>query len=1249
MSSIKRKANSELIIDDIRHLKKQDRAYEDSNAKSAEPSSKDEQLNEENKEQEEESEIDSIAKDQDEEVDDDEEEEEEDGNEESKNTSNTKSNTSAQDIHIARETAELFKSNIFKLQIDELLEQVKLNKVHVLKVEKFLHKLYDLIQRVPAWENKSLVEVNSFFKDKIVTVPFVDPKPLTTNTNYKFNYSKPDVSLVGSFALKTGIYQPKGSSIDILLTMPKEVFEKKDYLNFRCLHKRSVYLAYLTYHLTILLKREKLDHFLNLEYQYFNNDTLLPVLNISCQKPLDGKASSLSQDYNFYKTKFSMNLIIGFPEKIFEPKKLLPNKNCIRVAIENNNDPLPATPLYNFAVLSSTTYESYLKYLYKTKKSTESFTEASILGRLWLQQRGFTSNVSQSGSLGGFGNFEFATLMAALLNGGGINGNKILLHGFSSYQLFKGMIKFLATMDLCTEGHLQFHSDINYSGSVSKYVEEGFHTPTVFDKTTKINILNKMSVNSYQSLKLYAQQTLKMLNNVIQDQFANIFLTNINKKDFLKYDLCYDLKIPKGDMNAINSMLSTKFTAIERVKFITFENFLVNKISSVLKYSLTDRVNAIEVELVGQKKGFSIKKRKVYSSGYGHSLNFDYIRIRLLVNSDECEKLVTKGPAHSEEISREAFIFKEFWGPKASLRRFKDGSITHCCVWSTSSSEPIISNIAEYVLKRYISEQIQLDDSVTKQFQNLLPLPNLPASSKTSVLNLSSFYNLKKSFDELYKIIFKMKLPLSVKSILPTGSAFRYTSICQPVPYAYSNPDFFQDVVLEFETSQKWPDEISSLEKAKTAFLLKIQDELTSGYGSKYKSYFVSDDSVPLNSDITTLNILTPEGFGFKFRVLTERDEILYLRAISNGRNDIRPLLEETFLKFTAKYVASIRHTRTIENISHSYHWYSPVVRLFKKWLDSHLLLGHLSEELVELLAMKPFVDPAPYSVPGSVENGFLKILRFISQWNWKDEPLILDLVKPEDDFENSLETSLGGSDLDSNTMKKLSEKLTLSQYKSIQANFNNLRKSDPNGLHLQFFVSSKNDFSGILYSSNIPLAIATRLTALAKVAINLISTHGLSEQTIALLFAPGLNDYDFVVKLKTPTSLKLSSGVIDNNEFRNIANDSTLNSFPEDLSQLSEKMDPTYPLIKSLSMKYKNSLIFSSHRYLAVNGGPNGDENVITGLIKPLFKKPLKFRVNMDANVKPADKDNVVLNKEAIYQEIAAFSNELLVDFKAK
>lgn len=1134
-------------------------------------------------------------------------------------------NLTSQDIQIARETAELFQSNIFKLQIDELVQQVKLKDSYIFKIEHFLHKLYDIIQEIPDWEDKTLEDVEIFFKTKEISIPFVDPKPLISTTNYKFGYKAPSISLIGSFALKTTIFQPQGSSIDVLLTMPKDLFDKKDFLNFRCIHKRSVFLAYFTYRLSLYLSNHGLDDFLQLNYMFLNNDPLQPILNISSKKQTDS-------DYNFFKSRFSINLILGFSFELFDPKKLLPNKNCIRIGQDNSTP----TPFYNFSILSSASYEHYLKYIYKTKKQTESFKEACILGKIWLSQRGFKSDTSYSGSLSGFGHFEFSTLMAALLNGGGVNGNKILLHGFSSYQLFKGTIKYLATMDLCSDGHLQFYSDTRSTTnlSTSRYVEQGFQTPTIFDKTTKLNILSKISMNNYQILKLYCQETLIMLNDTVKDHFQNIFLTNLGKVEGIKYDHSFDLNLS----SAYGTLLST-FGPLEKIKFISFENFIINKISNIVKISLGDRIKGFELELSDHKTLFPITKRKP------NNINFSSVKIKLIINPLESEKLVTKGPHNSnnQDDSVEIVQFKNFWGNKASLRRFRDGSIVHCCVWTTSSLEPVVLSILNYTFQKHIFQDIKLSDQASKQFCELLPLPNLPGSSKNSILNLSSYYNFKKSFDELYKVMFSIKLPLSIKSILPTGTAFRYTSLCQPIPFSYSNPDFLQDVIIEFETSSKWPDEISSLEKSKASFLLKIQEYISHNYQSRYKTFFTRDESIPYNLDIITLNVLTSDGFGFRFRVSTERDEIMYLRAIKNVRSEFKPELEKCFLKFISTYQVSIRHTRVIESISHDYQFYSPVVRLFKKWLDCHLLLGHLPDELIELIAIKPFVDSAPFFIPGSVENGFLKILNFLSGWNWREEPLILDLVKSED-FSELGEANIDTSQFNTNTLKHLSEKLTLQQYKVIQSNFQNLRSNDPEGFNIQFFIASKNDPSGILYSSGIPLPIATRLTALSKVAINLIQAHGLNKETIDLLFTPALKDYDFVVHIKSPISFKVSSGVLDQTQFKNLA--SVEHEFSKDISQLSDKMDPTYQLVKYLNMKYKNSLIFSSHRYMCVNGGIKGDENVITGLIKPAFKNPLKFKVNMDCNIIPIDKDTVKLNKEAIFREILAFGRDLVTGF---
>ncbi|XBW34516.1 hypothetical protein QEN19_000063 [Hanseniaspora menglaensis] len=1183
----------------------------------------------------------------------DEEEDEDEGSDEKLNTKNV----TAKDMQVAKETAELFKSNIFKLQIDELLANVILPEKHILKMEKFLHKLYDLLQDVPEWgSEKTLAEVEDFFHDKTTAIPFCDPKPLAHNTNYKFGFLKPNaVSLVGSFALKSAIFQPNGSSIDVAVEIPESLIEKKDFLNYRIIHKRSVYLAFLSHHLNILLEENKLSRFIKLDYTYKNNDTLQPVLNISAIKEdSDMKKDKLSSQFNFYKTKFSINILITYPENVFDNKKLLPHKNSIRISksSEQEDESVVPTSIYNFSVLSNCYQNHYLKYLHRTKKTTESFKDAMILARIWLSQRGFNSDIGV-----GFGTFEFSILMAALLNGGGATGNKILLHGFSSYQLFKTTVKYISTMDLSEKGYLHFNSDTGSetNGTTStKYATDvgengGFNNPTLLDKFTKVNIFGKMTLQSYKMLKLYSQHTLVSLNDQVKDQFEGIFLNNLVKNQLLKFDLIVDLDLS----NSLN-ILQEKFDSKEKITSLNFENFLIKYVGDIVSKSMGERVKSFEVELISNAvdvgKNFSITKRRF-------SKKFSGCKIKFVLDLNESEKLVTKGPAKdeiNEENKTKIFDFKKFWGSKASLRRFKDGSIVYSCVWSNSSSHSVILTILKYILQQHLGETCKISNfKELTALQDLIKLPNVPGAKAQNITNLSNYFNLKKSFDELYKIIFQMTdLPLSVRNVQPIGTGFRYTSMLQPVPFGYSNPDFLQDVIIEFESSSKWPDEIASLEKAKAAFMLKIHDNIVENH-SEYKVTFSRDENIPLNLEVITMNVYTPEGYGFRFRVLTERDEVLYLRAINNCRNDLKKELENTFLKFIQLYKNSVTHTRTIEMLSHSYPMYSPSCRLFKQWLDSHLLFSHLPEELIELIAMQPFVEQSSYFQPGSVQNGFLKILKFLSKWNWLEEPLILDLIKPEDQDSEAhgtekeeKEDSNDDSEISEFTLKKLSEKLTVVQYKEFQSNFEETRKANPTGLNFQFFVASRVDPTGILYSSDISLSIATRLTALSKIAMNLISQHGVNERTMELLFSPGLKDYDFVVTIAIPENLSSSSGILG--KFKNI--DSMITKFPEDISDITNLMDPTYQLVKYLNKKYGSHIVFSYQKYITLNNknknvGDDLSYNVITGLVKPLLKdeKLVKFRVNMDADVLPVDENNVKLNLDAILAEISNFGFDII------
>lgn len=203
---------------------------------------------------------------------------------------------------------------------------------------------------------------------------------------------------------------------------------------------------------------------------------------------------------------------------------------------------------------------------------------------------------------------------------------------------------------------------------------------------------------------------------------------------------------------------------------------------------------------------------------------------------------------------------------------------------------------------------IDLITNSTK-YSNLLPKSIIPFSKNSQPLILPNhFQDLKNSFNAICKLILNIELPLIVRSILPISSSLRNTSLLLPVPFAISNPDFFNESILQFETSFKWPDELIALEKTKTAFLLKIQNYLTEN--TDYTSFITKDeDSIPYNKNITCLNVLSPDGYGFKFRILTEKDETLYLRAIESCETKQKSTITEIYVKFMQKYIGSIIFT----------------------------------------------------------------------------------------------------------------------------------------------------------------------------------------------------------------------------------------------------------------------------------------------------------------------------------------------------
>ena len=174
--------------------------------------------------------------------------------------------------------------------------------------------------------------------------------------------------------------------------------------------------------------------------------------------------------------------------------KTLPWQNCVRLRSdeESNTKSQNATPFYNATLRSECSVDSYMEFFDAESQRTPAFREACLLTGLWLRQRGIDTGMFE----GGLGSFEVSALTSWLLQSGAAHGRAVLSTGYTSFQLFKALLQFLATRDLIRDpiifgGHRSISSkDIKSS------------CPVAFDTLHGLNILFKMSPCSYRHVSL---------------------------------------------------------------------------------------------------------------------------------------------------------------------------------------------------------------------------------------------------------------------------------------------------------------------------------------------------------------------------------------------------------------------------------------------------------------------------------------------------------------------------------------------------------------------------------------------------------------------------------------------------------------------------------------------------------------------------------------------------------------------------
>ncbi|CAM0141445.1 unnamed protein product [Umbelopsis sp. WA50703] len=929
-----------------------------------------------------------------------------------------------------KETSELFKSNIFKMEIDELLSEVKIDYTKMKSLELVLHRLKAIFDQSSDLKDTTAQDVKKSMKDKHkIAIPFPAPGP-PADAQYKFAYKKPvAMHLVGSYPLKAITRARQSFNVDVAVEMPAE----KDYMNHRYFYKRAYYLAVLA----SLIQDKKKGLKVKTEFSLFNDDIRRPILIL---RPSGDKSET-----DFTRSKCVIRVLPTISSSVFPVQRLGPTRNNVRPKNHTEGGNLPSTPHYNASILQDTTYTSNLAFLYKHEKRCPALSEAIMLARVWLHQRGLAS-VEQG--KGGFNTFIFAMIMCYLLEGGGSNGGKKLAHGFSSYQLLRGTIDFLSKHDF-TKMPIFIGKSDNEEFTAQNFMSH--YEIAIVDASGTVNLAANISKASMQLVQQEATLAMEYFNESQGDRFDALFLTRVD-----------DLKLQSDNLVCIDIPDTIKgYDEMQQIDYPNKMDFFSRKLCSILTEALSDRINTLYVKSETHQP-WSLDDEpatKMANSVY----------LGLILNQDNAGRLVELGPSAEDKDTGKHF--RELWGSKAELRRFKDGSIRESVVFETKGAEErslIVQRMVAHLLQHHFGIKDQVTFSAGQLYNFINHAKSVPQKFFSPEIRNVGFQPALTAFDNLSKQLRALddNLPLMIANIHPASPVLRNSSVFLPQPHDFDNMGLYPttarfidpiDVVLQFESSGKWPDDLAAIQNVKQAFLLKVAEQLKEKAGVEST---VVDEILEKNPYAIRgyLDVHYSPGYVFRCRVQLDK-EIGLLKAIKDDKKETglnKDLAQQALDKYFHYFHHQQAHTFSMKALCSRFAALSFTMRIVKRWFSAHLLSPHVSEEFIELLCSYVFLESQPWQAPGSIMSGFTRVLHLLATWDYQHEPLILDI-----------EGEMSVADRD-----------------TIRDNFNRLRARDPQMKHNSMFIASQKDLDGQRWSRDKPSKIiAARIQMLARAA----------------------------------------------------------------------------------------------------------------------------------------------------------------------
>ncbi|KAN0029454.1 hypothetical protein ACTA71_007581 [Dictyostelium dimigraforme] len=850
-----------------------------------------------------------------------------------------------EEIQHLKETSDLYNSNLFRLQIVELFKEIKIDYSKLTSLESALHQLKSTIEKIPSDQQVTITEANI---DKIKLFDFNGGEGLS------IQYSKPSqIDVVGSFMTRSVL--KSNENVDLMVEIPKSVFESKDANDFKYFNKRNLYM------LKIFNSISKVQRFSDIQFKDFNGDSNKQIIVISPKE--DPKTGA--------RTKFQIRIIPTIPNDLFNIyTKFHPNMSCLfferdnfkietfkeEDSKDNNNnsnnsnntdssknkkksfDEVKRTPFYNNSILEDIFINDHMQLINEKCENAPVLIDTMLLLKLWLKIKMIPTVNS----------FQLSMLLIHLYSIGKVN------KSMSSYQAFR-MVMVYICKDF-QKKPIQFmkvSTDHGQSIKQNQYQEEfeKLYPVALIDDSGLLNIWSSISVWGFKQLMIEARLVIENLDS--GNGFEEIFMTKFHF--YQEYDMIITIKINK---QLLNNQQSLKVPTNDYYQQNTYLNY---RIYQLIKKSLTKRVTKINI--------LKINQEDINNNNNNNNNNKEEIKILigLKVNSENWLSVIDLGPP-ADHVN--APKFREFWGNKSQIRRFKDGSILEAVTWNpkNGSRHLVIEEIIKYTLNFHLQIPVENVTSVVSELDQLV-ISEQVQDHTLSILSAKQ---------KLISTIQSLGLPLGIEAYPAIDPALRYTSIlCTKDDRYLENQPI--SILLQFEQNQQWTKDVDSINALKQAFLLKIARELQA---SQFQPR-LTDKYVDLCVD------------GFIFRCMAYYPkEIEFMREqwLLDGLDEQESLQRNS------------QHHTFIQSLHTTYSSYGPTTRIALRWIHSHLFSDFIDHQTVELLVASLYKvtenDDGSFdtsSIPKTPIMGFLRFLFLLYTFDFNEKPLIVDYLNSID------------------------------------------------------------------------------------------------------------------------------------------------------------------------------------------------------------------------------------------------------------